>query len=267
MILITIIFLFFFFQPRQILAVSPVVNIIEPLPNNIVGDEISVTFTVNSLNIGTTYHYKIVGDDNADISTLPNTSCSSNYENCENLTITVDKIATATAKARLNTSTGTDNIKIRIAQSDRHSSTFDSPFVAILSILPTPSPTLTPTLIPTLTPTPNPTNTPTPTTIPTLKPTSTPIIIPTFKTTSAPTLTLAPTPTSIIIINPTEEEILGATDIIDSPTQIPKPVEKIKTSSSKNFIPFIFIGLGGLLLFTPIFLSKIKHCPKKILKQ
>lgn len=252
--------MFFILFTKPVLAVSPIVNIIDPLPNNIVGDEISITFTVNSLNIGTNYHYKIVGDENADISTLPNTGCSSNYENCENLTITVDKIATATAKARFNTSTGTDNIKIRIAQSDRHSSTFDSPFVAILSILPSPTPTLTPTLIPTSTPTPNPTNTPTPN--PTIKPTSIPTVIPTIKTTNTPTFS----PTPIITVNSTEE-ILGVTDIIDSPTQTPKPTENTKTSSFKNFIPFIFIGLGGLLLFTPIFLSKIKHCPKKILKK
>lgn len=252
------------------MAVAPIVNIIEPLPNSIIGDEISVTFTVNSLNIGTNYHYKVVGDDNADISTLPNTSCSSNYENCENLTITVDKIATATAKARLNTSTGADNIKIRIAQSDKHSSTFDSPFVNILSIVPSPTPTLIPTLIPTPILIPSPTNTPTPTIIPTLKSTATPTPRPTNIPTFTPTPTLIKkniSLTPIINIEPTEQ-ILGVTDIIDSPTPTLtlKPIANQK-SSPKNFIPFIFIGFGGLLLFTPIFFSKIKHCPKKILKQ
>lgn len=249
MILITFLLLFLFTKP--VLAVSPTITINEPLPSNIiVGEEFSVTFTVNTVNIGTTYHYKIVGDDNTDLSTLLNTSCASNYENCENLTITSDKIATATAKARLNTSTGVDNIKIRIAQSDKHSSTSESSFISISSIIPSPTPTLAPTA------TPNPTSVPTTTSTPTSKPTITKV--PTLKIT--PTSTLSATPTEFPTDYPTPDQILGAQSEEITPTIVIDPPK----TASKNLIPGVFIGLGGILLLTPLILAKIKHGKKKI---
>lgn len=232
---------------KQTFAVSPIVNITEPLPTNmIVGDEFTVTFTVNSINIGTIYHYKVVGDDNADLSTLPNTSCSSNYENCESLTITTDKIATATAKTRLNTSTGSDNIKVRIAQSDKHSSTYDSSFITILSLTPTSTPIPTPTLTPTPTPTKIPTITPTPTKIPTPTIKITPTKIPTEATISAilePTQIPEVTETPTVMATPTSGETLG---------------DATQSATKKNFLPLIFIVLGGILLLTPLIISKIK---------
>jgi len=250
---ITIIFFILFTKPA--FAASPIVTIFEPLPTDIIaGDEFSITFNVNTININTSYHYKIVGDGNADISTQPNTSCGSNYENCETLTIGAEKIATATAKARLNTSTGTDNIKIRIAQADKHSSTFDSSFVTILSLLPTPTPTLRPTNPPT------PTNTPIPTTIksiPTLRPTinNLPSKQATPSATTSETPTLSPEPT----IEPTTEPTV-------TPQILGVATKSASKSNPKSLIPSLLIGAGGILLLTPLILAKIKHVKKSTKK-
>lgn len=144
----------------------------------------------------------------------------------------------------------------------------------------TPIPTNTPTPINTLIPTitKNPTSTPTPkitpiptsTSIPptpTFKPTNTPV--PNISPILTPTKNLSPTPTAELLITtePTEE-ILGVTDIpTTEPTETDKKDEKEKNNSLVNFIPTILIILGSLLLFTPLILSKINHCPKKILRK
>lgn len=121
----------------------------------------------------------------------------------------------------------------------------------------TPKPTNTPTPKITLTPTPiptqKPTNTPFPSSTPILTPTKIPSLIPTIET--------------LTTIEPTGE-ILGTTDIpTTEPTETDKKEEKEKNNSLLNFIPTILIILGSLLLFTPLILSKINHCPKKILKK
>jgi hypothetical protein len=145
----------------------------------------------------------------------------------------------------------------------------------------TPDPTSTPTItpVPTATNTPGPTSTPTATKTPTPANTSTPTKTPTPNKTNTPTKTLTPTkiptlpavvlteagPTvtdilfddSILTPSPSHEPILGITDII-KPTPTPKPKFSFFKKISPNFLPTLFIVLGGLMLLTPLIISKIK---------
>lgn len=215
---------------------APAVSIIDFPENVIAGDSFNVSFSISGANPGLIYHYKIIGDGNNEILTQPNTSCASGYDNCENINIATDSANIATASAKLNLVSGIFNLKIRIAQSDKHTSTYNSDIVSINSVLPTSTPTPTPTNIPTSTPTP----TLTPTKIPTLTPTVTPTKIP------IPTLEISPFITSI----PTPE-ILGTSTTVPS------------VKSSQKIFPLIFICLGGLFLLTPLIIAKIKSGSEK----
>lgn len=159
MIFLIILFYIFFVSP---ISAAPQVSIINYPASVIVGETFPITFNVFSADIGTTYHYKIVGDTATDISIFP--SCASKYDDCLNLTILDSLTNQSTAYAKINIQNSSNNLKIRLAQSDQHSKTFDSAFVNIISILPT----LIPTQIPS----------PTPEIIPSLSPEPT-IIIPT----------------------------------------------------------------------------------------
>ncbi len=248
--LILLIILFFTFNYPVFAA--PTVSIVD-FPETVTADQVfNVTFSISSATSGLIYHYKIVGDGNTEILTQPNTSCAGNYESCESLNIATSSANIATASAKMNMVSGIYNLKIRIAQSDKHTLTYNSDIVSVTSILPSPTPTPTPT--PTATPTPNPTNTPIPTNTSTPPPTK----IPTLTSTNTPT----PTPTeiinnmygqtdvSVLILNTPTPEILG---ISNSNPDIPKP--------KKNFIPLIFICLGGIFLLAPLIIAKIKSNP------
>jgi len=118
----------------------------------------------------------------------------------------------------------------------------------------TPIPTLTPELTSTQTPTPTPTKTPIPTK--TLTPTKspTPTKTPTPIKTITPTKTLTPTSTLAI-----ESAILVSTQ---TPTLTPTSVPEVlgtTVSNKKNYLPLIFICLGGLFLLTPLIIAKIKN--------
>lgn len=109
-------------------------------------------------------------------------------------------------------------------------------------------------------PPPTPINTPVATIVPTNSPTSTPTKIPT------PTikLTLTPTPkiaTVSAIIEPTETTEATETPtitIIPTSGEILGESTSTKSAARKNFLPLIFIVLGGILLLTPLIISKIK---------
>jgi hypothetical protein len=247
---LTLLLIFFLFLPFSVFA-APNVSVIDFPETIIAGDIFNVTFSVSNVNPGLIYHYKIVGDGNSEFLTQPNTSCASNYDTCENINIATNSANIATASAKINMISGIYNLKIRIAQSDKHTSTYNSDIVSVTSILPSPTPTITPTNtpIPTNTPsptnipTPSPTKTPTPTPYPTLILTLTPTIIPTDILTS--TLELSPTIELSLteIPTPTSESVLGTTT----------------NYNKKNYLPLIFICLGALFLLTPLIIAKIKH--------
>jgi len=252
---LTILLLFFLLFPSKIFA-APTVSIIDFPENVIAGNVFNVTFSVLTPTLGLNYHYKIVGDGNTEILTQPNTGCASSYDSCESLSIATSSANIATASAKVNMVSGTYNLKIRIAQSDKHTSTYNSDIVSLISILPSPTPTPTPA--PTSTPTPMPTNTSTPTSIKTSTPTAKPTNTPTIISTPAPTINMyGQTDVSALISdiqdpisdipNTPTPEILG---ISNSNPDIPKP--------KKNFIPLIFICLGGIFLLAPLIIAKIK---------
>ena len=242
--------------PCQIFA-APTISIVDFPESIVAGNIFNVTFSVSNATAGLTYHYKVVGDGNSEILTQPNTSCASNYDTCENINIASDSASIATASAKMNMVSGIYNLKIRIAQSDKHTSTYNSDIVSITSILPSPTPTIAPTNTPFPTSTPLPTNTPTPT------PTPTPTKTPTPTPTEAPTPTITPTETIVPFLTSTEEP--SPLDLSDqnTPTENLNPTSSsvlgATKSNNKNYLPLIFICLGALFLLTPLIIARIKH--------
>jgi hypothetical protein len=254
-IFIAIIFLWFLFQPRHIFAV-PTVNINNISDTNILGDNFSVDFSVANGDIGSSFYYKVFGgisDNTSSIQTFNNNNYlnyTSSWADFPILAISTSS-ANFTAYGKANNSAGLYNIRIRIAKISNTSTKYDSEAKTIDIIGPTP--TQIPTSIP-------PTNVSTPTLVPTLKPTNTPtptkiptsVLSPTKISTSSSSTTDTPTP------EPTQEIILSPTNETSDITDIPK-----NQNQAKNFIPIVLIGFGALLLFVPLFFSKIIHWPKK----
>lgn len=146
--MIILIILIGLFCPASILA-APQILITDHPESVVVGDTFPLIFNVSNAEIGTTYHYKAVGDSSTDISIFP--SCAGRYDDCSNLITSSIDSNTATAYAKINSVNNFNKIKIRIAQSDKHSSVFEGPYINIISFLPSPTPTaeIVPTLIPT----------------------------------------------------------------------------------------------------------------------
>jgi hypothetical protein len=111
---------------------------------------------------------------------------------------------------------------------------------------PTSSPTQTPTSTPTSTNTPTPTKKPTPT-----------IDLNKYPTTTPPVPVIEPTGTD------EEMQILGESANIEETTLEPTSNLKLednnKKTKSNNILPGIFIGVGGLMLLTPLIIAKLKH--------
>lgn len=169
--MIFLILLIWIFSFKRTLA-TPEISIINYPSSVIVGDIFTLDFNVSSLDIGLTYHFKAVGDSNTDISIFP--SCASRYDDCLNIVIADSATNSATASLKINLTQALNNIKIRLAQSDKHTTTYDSQYISIASVAASPSATLTPTI--TISPTATPSSFPTiiPTIILTVTPTNTP---------------------------------------------------------------------------------------------
>lgn len=248
MFLLVIIAIFVCVKPQQIFA-APTVSIVDFPENVIAGEVFSVTFSVSDSTVNN-YHYKVVGEGNNEVLTQPSTGCASNYENCENINIATDSANIATASAKFNIVSGIYKIKIRIALCDKHTSTSNSEIVSINSILPSPTPTVEPTStpIPTSQSTPSPTKTPTPTV-------TTPTKIPAISISK-----LSPTPEILLTPEPSitpEPEILGvqATSSEINISEDSKP--------KNNKIGIIFIITGGLLLLSPLLITKLRQLKVK----
>lgn len=276
MIFIALIFLSFFTIPTKVFA-APVVTINNISDNNIIGENFSVDFAISNADVGSSFYYKIfggIGDTTSSIQNFYNDdylNYTSSWSDFPIITISTSSASLVTAYGRVNNDqSGLYNVRVRIAKVLSTGSKYDSESKTIDCLLPTPTPTDAPTPIPTNTPLPTSTPTAIPTSIPTTKPTSTPTPITTI--TSTPSKNLTPTPTLTLTTEPSiitepTEEVLGTTDIpTPEPTEENKKSEE-KTASVVSFIPTILIILGALLLFTPLILSKIKHCPKKFLKK
>lgn len=193
--------------------------------NNILTDDLTLTGCLSPNSYQTFFH---------DDSWLNNTSDTINLYDSQG--VLIDTLTYSSGKINLN------------YQSNNTCVSTPTP-----SSVPTdiPAPTSTTAPLPTITPTPSspPTSTPTPTVRPTAKPTLKPSI--------------TPSPTLEPPLTPVNDPLPSLRDDPPSVTPDPEPasspaVLSASTSSSTNYLPFIFIVLGGLLLIIPVIISKIK---------
>ncbi|MFZ2153452.1 MAG: lamin tail domain-containing protein [Microgenomates group bacterium] len=123
--------------------------------------------------------------------------------------------------------------------------------------VPSPTPTLTPTatsIPPTNTPIPTVTNTPTTT------PTSSATPTPTATITPKPTLTPTPTPEPTVVMEPTPTDLPDQPMVLASTDLNITPTPALKTSFfTPTTISTLAIGLGLLLLVTPLIMQKFKR--------
>mgnify|MGYP001172907039 FL=1 len=141
-----IIFILCLFFPSKILAATTV-SILDFPAKVLVGETFPITFNVTASDIGTTFHYKAVSN-NSDISIFP--ACANRYNDCQNLIIGENFLATASAYLKINQAQPQNSIKIRIANHFKHQQSFDSNPVDIISLaLPSISPTPEISIIPT----------------------------------------------------------------------------------------------------------------------
>lgn len=263
MFLLVLLVLLFIQKTNYTFAISspvPVVTINNISDNSLAGNNFSLDFTINNLQIGDSFYYKIFGgvsDNTSSVQTFHN----SNYLNYTSSWVDFPTIAagdtnpiTITAIGRVNNSIGTNNIRIRIAKISNTSSKYDSESKIIDIIAPTP--TLVPTLVPTSIPTSIPSVTQVPTRVPTSVPTNTPLptkIIITPTTFISPTITISPSIEPTIISEPS---VLGIEITLAENISGPKKPKKI------SFAVILMIS-GGLLLLSPLLVSKLQRQKNK----
>ena len=215
------------------------------------GTTFPVSFTINDASSSASYYYKFFGGVDTNVYKITNSSdlsYTSGWSDFPQITLkpASSNIFNGYAFVKSDTETGTLNLKIKIALTSDTNTKFGatSPIFPI-EVVSAPPPTSTPTIAPTSAPTSTPTKTPTPTKIitPTKTITPTKIATPSAVTpTNFVVSTLEDTPTPVSA----SESVLGAT-----------------TVKKKNFIPLIFICLGGLFLLTPLIIARIKHDSQK----
>lgn len=229
----------FLFSPKVILA-TPTLNITEVPDSATIEESFSVEVVIISLEPKEKYFIKAIGGENwYDVKTWSDKTdewlaWNGAWDEMPE-TIALDdgtSISTISAKFVDETTLGENQFKVKIVKWDETSKPFYSN-VVVINVLPAPTPTPEPEEDSEEEPE-SPTSTPTPTPTPALILTPTPTKKPT------PTPTLTPTPTG---------EILGeeATPAAEEATPTPMVLGE-KTSNPVKFIPFVFIGLGGLLL-------------------
>jgi len=227
----------FLFSPKVILA-TPTLNITEVPDSATIEESFSVEVVIISLEPKGKYFIKAIGGENwYDVKTWSDKTdewlaWNGAWDEMPE-TIALDdgtSISTISAKFVDETTLGENQFKVKIVKWDETSKPFYSN-VVVINVLPAP----TPTPEPEETSEPESEDTPTPTPTP-----ETPTPTPTKKPTPKPTPTLIPTPTG---------EILGeeATPAAEEATPTPMVLGE-KTSNPVKFIPFVFIGLGSLLL-------------------
>lgn len=243
MLILLLIFFLFSFSP--VLA-SPTITLNSISEVITAGNTFPVTFTINEASSSATYCYKFFGGVDNDVYSItsdPSLSYTSGWIHFPQVTLDPigPNVFNGYAYIKSDISTGTLNLKAKIALTTNTSIGATSLPISIdvVAAPPTPIPTFTPTPIPTSTPIPTPTNTPTPTKIPTSTP------IPTITPISTPSTALTPIIDEILNTPTLEPMILGETTTIENITK-------------KNFLPLILIISGGILLLSPLIITKIK---------
>lgn len=242
------------------------------VPSSItIGESFPVSFILSTNSTSPSFHYKIVGSG-VTLITIPDSDCSGSYNNCPEINIGESGIASGTAYAKITVITGPISVLVRVAESVSHSATSSQSQIISTYVVPTPSetPTPMPTYVPTSTPvptnTPQPSNTPVPTSTNTPTPTLTPTATPTKTPSATPIPTDTPLPILTPIIEPTSAEYaeISANNIQQSSSTLGNILgagnSEVSSTSSRvaNLLPLIFIISGGILLATPLVISKIK---------
>lgn len=222
----------------------------------------SVDVSLSNLSIGKTYYIKLFSvatstsiDNYYNSNWLNYTSSWSSYP----FVVPTSSSQNITIQARAMITGVINDLKIRLHEG---SSNYDSSSqYSLTSLEPTAVPTATLTPTPTPTPTPNPTNTPTPTLIPTITPTKTPT--PTLSQTPTPTVTILPTATDSLTETPANDPTIPITDLVPEVLGTQTTAENKTQELEKNFAkpsltPIVFLVAGGLLLLSPLLISKFK---------
>lgn len=153
-----------------------------------------------------------------------------------------------TVRFRTDKNSGTSSLVAKVKETLANTYITSSNYnLDVIDPSPTPMPTSTST--PTSTPTAVPTPTDLPTNTPTIIPTSS--IIPTVTSFS----TVTPPPEDTPANSPADQTFSSVTDVLGTSTSAPVSTE---SSSLSNFLPLIFIIVGGILLATPLIISQIK---------
>lgn len=246
MFLSVLLIIFLYIKPSSTFAISntvPTVVINNISDSSMVGDSFPVEFTISNAEIGSSYHYKIFGGIDKNTSSLQ-TFYNSGYLNYTSgwvdfpiLVVGDTNPIIVAANGRANNLAGTYNVRVRIAKVSTTSAKYDSDFKTIDIVAP--SPTSIPATI-----------------VPTQKPTVTPTKIPTLVPTSIPTAV----PTDIVYtIEPTiEPTIVNEPEVLSAEVSSVDIISPDKSKSKSNSLGVIFIFIGGLLLLTPLLITKIK---------
>ena len=260
--------LFSFLVPKVSYAITTVT--LNNVPSSItIGESFPVSFILSTSSTSPSFHYKIVGLG-VTLITIPDSDCSSSYNNCPEINIGESGIANGTAYAKITVITSQISVLVRVAESISHYATSSQSQIISTYVVPTPSetPTPMPTYVPTNTPTP--TNTPQPSNTPIPTPTNTPTLTPTVTPTKTPSPTPIPTDTPLPVLTPvieptsTEYAEVSANNIQQSSSTLGNILgagnSEASSSSSPiaNLLPLIFIISGGILLAAPLVISKIK---------
>jgi hypothetical protein len=208
------------------------------------GDQFNINLVLSGAASGTNYHFKVYGGVtgvNDAIDVLNNDSWSNGYSGSWSSMPSITGNGTITMRLRVNSGASSGTYHLYGVVEELNLTTSSSYSITINDPLPVSTPTNTPTI------------TPTPTTTPTPKPTSTPTPY------ESPTPML-PTPEPLATDIPTLAVTITPMVAVSSTTPAPE------SSGFSNYLPFIFITLGLLLLGVPLFgpkiIAKIKSLKK-----
>ena len=251
-------------SPKPVSATSNLKITVAPT-NLTAGTTFPVQFVIENSTPNISYHYKFfggVGDVKTQIQTSTNLTYTTSWEEFPIFTsdTTGNGIINTYAYIKSDSVSGIYNLFVKVVKADDHDSLNDtSDSYIITNVVAIPTPTVTPTLTPTTIPT------------PTLTPTLTPTPSPTKTPTPTPTKILTPTPIPDLNLYTTSDQA-SVSAILDPIEEVTPTIEEtpIPTTNQnqtsvlgddttkKNFLPLIFICLGGVFLLTPLIATKIK---------
>jgi hypothetical protein len=246
-----IIFLILGLFVKNVFASGPTIALISYPEQVIAGNEFNVYFKVEEGEVNTNYYVKVnIGQDSPLVDGQTYNSSTSDWLYFNSAWTNFPKVTTdesgnftgqVPARAKLTSAIGTSSIQASILKEGESSDKHLNSSSGAISILPAPTATPTPSPIPTATKIPTQTLVSTPTSPPT------PSSPPKLTATPAPKPSLASSRlTPVVLASETTPSPLPQTAIAKQQALlIPSPPA---TKQSFNFLPFLTIGAGLLLL-------------------